>query len=195
MTRTRTSPRSCRRRPRCAARPIRSARCLDADRCRFSRRRGRSQRLVLRGDRAGLHYPGAALPGCGGPGAECEACPLEDVPGHHVSGLPSVPGEWRASNPENPADPYMTMLGYFSSLRELGGTRQLIEDELTSRLTQYGKRQRLDDTDSLFVDAKLVARSRSSPRDTARTRSPPPRTLCIVRFTRTEGSTWPWRRT
>ena len=26
-----------------------------------------------------------------------------------------------ASNPENPADPYMTMLGYFSSLRELGG--------------------------------------------------------------------------
>ena len=51
-----------------------------------------------------------------------------------------------ASNPENPADPYMTMLGYFSSLRELGGTRRLIEDELTSRLTQYGKRQRLNDT-------------------------------------------------
>ena len=41
----------------------------------------------------------------------------------------------------------MTMLGYFSSLRELGGTRRLIEDELTSRLTQYGKRQRLNDTE------------------------------------------------
>ena len=60
-----------------------------------------------------------------------------------------------ASNPENPADPYMTMLGYFSSLRELGGTRRLIEDELTSRLTQYGKRQRLNDTDSPFVDREI----------------------------------------
>ena len=57
--------------------------------------------------------------------------------------------------PENPADPYMTMLGYFSSLRELGGTRRLIEDELTSRLTQYGKRQRLNDSDSLFVDREI----------------------------------------
>ena len=25
-------------------------------------------------------------------------------------------------NHENPADPYMTVLGYFNSLRELGGT-------------------------------------------------------------------------
>ena len=60
-----------------------------------------------------------------------------------------------ASNPENPADPYMTMLGYFSSLRELGGTRRLIEDELTSRLTQYGKRQRLNETNSPFADREL----------------------------------------
>jgi len=59
------------------------------------------------------------------------------------------------SNPENPADPYMTMLGYFSSIRELGGTRRLIEDELTSRLTQYGKRRRLNDPDSPFVDREI----------------------------------------
>ena len=26
------------------------------------------------------------------------------------------------NNRENPADPYMTVLGYFNSLRELGGT-------------------------------------------------------------------------
>jgi hypothetical protein len=60
-----------------------------------------------------------------------------------------------ALDPENPVDPYMTMLGYFSSLRELGGTRRLIEDELTSRLTQYGKRRRLDDTDSPFADREM----------------------------------------
>ena len=47
------------------------------------------------------------------------------------------------------------MLGYFNSLRELGGTRRLIEDELTSRLTQYGKRQRLNDSDSPFVDREI----------------------------------------
>ena len=47
-------------------------------------------------------------------------------------------------NLDNPVDPYMTMLGYFSSLRELGGTRRLIEDELTSRLTQYGQTPALE---------------------------------------------------
>jgi hypothetical protein len=53
---------------------------------------------------------------------------------------------------DNPADPYMTMLGYFNSLRELGGTRRLVEDELTSRLHQYGKRKRLGELDSPFAD-------------------------------------------
>ena len=60
-----------------------------------------------------------------------------------------------AATIDNPVDPYMTMLGYFSSLRELGGTRRLIEDELTSRLTQYGKRQRLGDLNSPFGDREL----------------------------------------
>ncbi len=35
----------------------------------------------------------------------------------------------------NPADPYMTLLGYFNSLRELGGARRLIEDEVRTQLT------------------------------------------------------------
>jgi hypothetical protein len=42
----------------------------------------------------------------------------------------------------NPADPYMTLLGYFSSLRELGGSRRIIEDEVKSRLAGYHKRNR-----------------------------------------------------
>ncbi|TVS21128.1 MAG: helicase, partial [Planctomycetaceae bacterium] len=33
----------------------------------------------------------------------------------------------------NPADPYMTLLGYFNSLRELGGARRLIEDEVRTQ--------------------------------------------------------------
>ena len=33
-------------------------------------------------------------------------------------------------NHDNPADPYMTLLGYFNSLRELGGARRIVEDEV-----------------------------------------------------------------
>ncbi len=57
---------------------------------------------------------------------------------------------------DNPADPYMTMLGYFNSLRELGGTRRLVEDELTSRLNQYGKRRRLGERESPFSDRAVL---------------------------------------
>jgi hypothetical protein len=32
------------------------------------------------------------------------------------------------NNPQNPADPYMTLTGYFNSLRELGGCRRIAED-------------------------------------------------------------------
>ncbi len=35
---------------------------------------------------------------------------------------------------EQPADPYLTLVGYFNSLRELGGMRRLVEDEVTSRV-------------------------------------------------------------
>ncbi|MFV8258267.1 DISARM system helicase DrmA [Bdellovibrio bacteriovorus] len=34
-------------------------------------------------------------------------------------------------------DPYMTALGYFNSLRELGGARRIIEDEVNSKLRNY----------------------------------------------------------
>jgi len=50
----------------------------------------------------------------------------------------------------NPADPYMTLLSYFNSLRELGGSRRIVEDEVKSRLELYWKRRRLDPEDKLF---------------------------------------------
>ena len=34
---------------------------------------------------------------------------------------------------EDAVDPYMTLVGYFNSLRELGGARRLIEDEVRNR--------------------------------------------------------------
>jgi hypothetical protein len=50
----------------------------------------------------------------------------------------------------NPADPYMTLLGYFNSLRELGGTRRIVEDEVHSQLQIFWKRRRIAPADHLF---------------------------------------------
>ncbi len=58
-------------------------------------------------------------------------------------------------NPNNPADPYMTLLGYFNSLRELGGSRRLVEDEVNSRLRLYGDRDRYQETSGLFANRKI----------------------------------------
>ncbi|MCE9636426.1 MAG: DISARM system helicase DrmA [Planctomycetes bacterium] len=56
-------------------------------------------------------------------------------------------------NPRNPADPYMTLVGYFNSLRELGGSRRIVEDEVKARLTDYGdRRRRVGDTAPLFAN-------------------------------------------
>nr|WP_281241877.1 DISARM system helicase DrmA [Thiocapsa roseopersicina] len=56
----------------------------------------------------------------------------------------------------NPADPYMTLLGYFNSLRELGGSRRIVEDEVRARLSQYGRRRRLEPEDGLFVHRNIA---------------------------------------
>ncbi|MCK6461699.1 MAG: DISARM system helicase DrmA, partial [Planctomycetes bacterium] len=53
----------------------------------------------------------------------------------------------------NPADPYMTLVGYFNSLRELGGSRRIVEDEVTARLQDYGdRRRRVEDPEPLFAN-------------------------------------------
>ncbi|MDF5724126.1 MAG: helicase-related protein [Rhizonema sp. PD37] len=67
--------------------------------------------------------------------------------------------EWLFSggnkNLNNPADPYMTLLGYFNSLRELGGSRRIVEDEVKSRLIGYSQRQRVGESSGLFADRKI----------------------------------------
>ncbi|MBB2780288.1 UNVERIFIED_ORG: hypothetical protein GGE55_001670 [Rhizobium esperanzae] len=56
----------------------------------------------------------------------------------------------------NDADPYMTALGYFNALRELGGARRIVEDEVRSYLSDYGdKRRRLAPHDQPFASRRL----------------------------------------
>ena len=55
-------------------------------------------------------------------------------------------------NPNNPVDPYMTLLGYFSSLRELGGARRIIEEEVSNTLKSYGGRRRINEVGRMFSD-------------------------------------------
>ncbi len=55
----------------------------------------------------------------------------------------------------NPADPYMTLVGYFNSLRELGGARRVIEDEVRNRLAGYSSRKRVGEAEGLFDDRQI----------------------------------------
>ncbi|HRQ80414.1 MAG TPA: hypothetical protein PKZ97_04780, partial [Azospirillaceae bacterium] len=56
----------------------------------------------------------------------------------------------------NPADPYMTALCYFNALRELGGARRIVEDEVRNRALRYGKeRRRVDPPDQPFRDRRM----------------------------------------
>jgi hypothetical protein len=60
-------------------------------------------------------------------------------------------------NPNNPADPYMTVLGYFISLRELGGARRILEEEVQNTVKGYGARKRIGEESGLFRDRKTFS--------------------------------------
>ena len=69
--------------------------------------------------------------------------------------------QWKAAgagrDKENPADPYMTLIGYFNSLRELGGSRRIVEDEVQTQLVDYGRRRlRVGERDGMFADRKKL---------------------------------------
>ncbi|MCD6499412.1 MAG: DISARM system helicase DrmA, partial [Deltaproteobacteria bacterium] len=46
--------------------------------------------------------------------------------------------------PDQTADAYMTLAGYFNALRELGGMRRLVEDDVRTRCTKIEDRRTLD---------------------------------------------------
>ncbi len=60
-------------------------------------------------------------------------------------------------NHDNPADPYMTVLGYFNSLRELGGARRILEEEIQNTIKAYGARKRIGEEQGLFRDRKTFS--------------------------------------
>ncbi len=57
-----------------------------------------------------------------------------------------------AGSPRNAADPYMTLIGYFNALRELGGSRRIVEDEVRSGLQARSNRRRSGEVDPPFAD-------------------------------------------
>jgi len=57
-------------------------------------------------------------------------------------------------NQQNPVDPYMTVLGYFNSLRELGGARRVIEEQVQNTLKKYGGRIRIGAQQGIFNNRK-----------------------------------------
>jgi hypothetical protein len=60
-------------------------------------------------------------------------------------------------NSQNPADPYMTIIGYFNSLRELGGARRILEEEIQNTIKFYGSRKRIGEEPGLFRDRKTFS--------------------------------------
>jgi len=57
---------------------------------------------------------------------------------------------------DNPADPYMTLLGYFNSLRELGGSRRIVQDEVASRVSAYSRQRRVGEQEGSFADRQIA---------------------------------------
>jgi hypothetical protein len=50
----------------------------------------------------------------------------------------------------------MTALCYFNALRELGGARRIVEDEVRDRAARYGtQRRRVDPKDNPFADRAI----------------------------------------
>jgi hypothetical protein len=57
---------------------------------------------------------------------------------------------------DDPADPYLTALCYFNALRELGGARRIVDDEVRAHLTHYGtNRVRYEPKGAPFADRAL----------------------------------------
>jgi hypothetical protein len=60
-----------------------------------------------------------------------------------------------AKDLENPADPYMTLVGYFNSLRELGGSRRIVEDEVASQVASRADRHRVGEAAGSFSNRTI----------------------------------------
>ena len=51
----------------------------------------------------------------------------------------------------------MTIVGYFNSLRELGGARRILEEEVRNTVRGYGERRRIGEHRGLFQDRRTFS--------------------------------------
>lgn len=78
-----------------------------------------------------------------------------------LQGDPKKKAEYQAANRDawlaHEADPYMTLLAYYNSLKELGGSGSIFQDTVTKRLSKYRARDydRLEPRLSQFANRKL----------------------------------------
>ena len=82
----------------------------------------------------GEHWPGRRYLGICAPGRRLKAV-LIRVYVAHLAAAQGLYERYGAA-----ADPWMTLVGYFNSIRELGGMRRLVEDDVRSRLRRTGSR-------------------------------------------------------
>jgi hypothetical protein len=88
-----------------------------------------------RGDTPGRRYMGVCAPG------RSRAAVLIRI---YVAALAAAEWLWHELDEDerDRVDPYMTLLGYFNSLRELGGMRRLIEDDVDTRAFRVEREDR-----------------------------------------------------
>ncbi|MCT7992563.1 DISARM system helicase DrmA [Laspinema olomoucense] len=79
-------------------------------------------------------YPGRRYLGICAPGKRLKAAMIRV----YVAALAAAQTLYEKYGKE--VDPWMTLVGYFNSLRELGGTRRLVEDDIRTRLGQMDRR-------------------------------------------------------
>lgn len=82
--------------------------------------------------------PGRLYVGVAAPGRALRAVSVRT----YATLLAAAQKHFDLKGPEKqPADPYMTLVGYFNSLRELGGMRRLVEDEVSNRVKNYSEKR------------------------------------------------------
>jgi hypothetical protein len=83
--------------------------------------------------------PGRLYLGVAAPGRALRAVSVRT----YATLLAAAQKHFEPKGPANqPADPYMTLVGYFNSLRELGGMRRLVEDEVANRVKRIADEKR-----------------------------------------------------
>ena len=74
----------------------------------------------------------------------------------YLSSMSSAQKQLELTKDKKNCDPYMTAVGYFNSLRELGGARRIIEDEVNSRLKNYSSRKRVNEEGSDILADRTI---------------------------------------